>query len=112
MTPGKRHSGKKKKRQNDSKQVLAFIQITRTNYLYFSLASVAISKETDESKSFFEWRYKLVRAKVGTAITFKWENLMKVNWQELRSFGISKYSKRYSPFSLQKWLVCRDRVSR
>ena len=30
---------------------------------------------------------------------------MKVNWQELRSFGISKHSKRYSPFSLQKWLV-------
>lgn len=34
--------------------------------------------ETDEE--FFEWRYKFVRAKVGTAITFKWENVIKVNW--------------------------------
>ena len=31
---------------------------------------------------------------------------MKVNWQELRSFGISKYSKRYSPFHFKNgWFV-------
>lgn len=61
MTPGQCHSDKKKG-QNDSTQVLAFVQITRTNYMYFSLASVAISKEL--TKIFFELRYKLVWAKV------------------------------------------------
>lgn len=58
MTPGQCHSDEKKG-QNDSTQVLiAFVQITRTNYMYFSLASVAISKEL--TKIFFELRHKLV----------------------------------------------------